>query len=74
MYRHLLLGRARLRPWEVRQLTLAELALALDDDLEQRRPPHGGASLSGPDVAAHVAWLRSATVRQRIARLRQECS
>lgn len=59
-------GRPRLRPWEIERLTVPELALALDQDIDSRRTPSGGAPKSHEEVLAYAAWWRGLTPRERI--------
>ena len=52
-------------------MTPAELALALDDDIEKTRPPHGGADMSVAEVEAYAKAWRSLTPRQRLERAKE---
>lgn len=66
--RRLFHGRMRLRPWEIERMTVPELILALDDDLEKSRGPTG----SVPLTPEYIAWWRSLTVEDRIAQARSQ--
>lgn len=52
-------------------MTPAELALALDDDLETPRPPHGGDSMQPHEVEAYARAWRAMTPRDRLERARR---
>lgn len=61
-------GGMKLRPWEIDQLSLAEIVLALDDDLEgsKSKPPAGSTPIgSQAELDALAARLRSLTPRER---------
>jgi hypothetical protein len=60
-----------LKPWEVDELTPSELALALDDDLETRRAPHGGGAMSPAELEAYARAWRAMTPAERLARARE---
>lgn len=68
------MGRMRLRPSEVRSLTLPEICLYLDDDVS--RPFLRGAG-AGPvfkrpgDSQAYAKWYRSLTLADRIRMARE---
>lgn len=59
-------GRLRLRPWELRRLTLPELARALDEPDGKRKPPSGAKEMSATDVIEYAARYRAMTPRQRL--------
>lgn len=60
IYRRLMFGKGRYRPWEIDRMTAAEIALALDDDLETPRPPAGSDAIGLVAVQRHLAWRRNA--------------
>jgi len=66
--RRLMHGTMRLRPWEIDRLTVPELVLALDSDLETRRAPGGGVALGKVmgDREAYATWWRSMTPLERL--------
>jgi hypothetical protein len=64
-------GGMKLRPWEIDRLSWAEVAAALDEDLDQKKPPPGSAPLNDPaTMAAYAARERSLTPRARLERER----
>ena len=65
VYRRLMHGKQRLRIWEIDCMTEAEVALALDDDLEKPRPP-SYAEAAGANVDAYIARRRRMTLWQRL--------
>jgi hypothetical protein len=73
VYRRLLFGKARLRPWEVRQMTVPEVALALDEPAEDegKRPPAGAVPLGPGGAAAAAREWRALSPSQRKARMRE---
>jgi hypothetical protein len=65
VYRRLMHGKQRLRIWEIDEMTEAEVALALDDDLEKPRPPSYSDAV-GNDVDAYIAERRRMTHWQKL--------
>lgn len=59
-------GRLRLRAWEIRAMTIPEVMLAVDDDVDNPRPPGGGMPMSPKQIKEHALALRDMTLRQRI--------
>lgn len=57
-----------MRPWEIRRLTMPELALALDQDVDRVRP----AGVEGQDFrhpsekGEYAKWWRSLSMKERI--------
>jgi hypothetical protein len=65
-------GRPRLKIPEILELTLPELWLALDQNLEEKhRPPSGGVSVKG-SAREYAAWWRSLTPLERLERAREK--
>lgn len=67
-------GRPRLRPAEIRRMTLAEIALALDQDIDNldKRPPVDGVDLAQfGGMAEYHRWWKSLTPKQRLKRARR---
>ena len=64
-------GRLRMRPREVERLTETELALCLDDNLEDKRDSAGGQPVAPQDMAEYARQWRSQTLRQRLDRARE---
>lgn len=60
-------GKARLRPWEIQRLTIAEITAYLDDDVEKPRPPRGGRAMSHDEVVAYAERRRKMTLQDRLA-------
>ena len=65
-------GKARLRPWEIRRLTLAEVVLALEDNLEDTKPANATPFLSEAEMRAWAEWRRSMTPADRLAEAREK--
>ena len=59
-------GGMKLRPWEIDRLTLEDVALAMDEDLEKPRASRFSTMGQFPSAAAYVIWIRSLTPRQRL--------
>lgn len=60
-------GRLHLRPAEIRDMTVPEIALALDDDLKSRRMPAGAVPLrSYQEQLDFVARRRAMTPREKL--------
>lgn len=57
-------------PADIRALTLPELLIALDDDMEKPRPFGGrGVEMSDQERRIWIAWRRTMTGEQRLAAL-----
>jgi hypothetical protein len=65
-----MMGKPRLRPWEIERLTMTEVALLCDQDLEKRRPPAGGQAVPHDRDASFVKW-RNMTALERIEMARE---
>ena len=67
------MGRPRVPIDRIPYLTLAEVAVLLDQDLESDQPPAGATDLlqhpGGTD--SYIRWWRSLTPAQRLERARQ---
>lgn len=59
-------GRPRLKPWEIERLTDVELALAVDQAIEEKKGPSHGTPLDPSQWNAWVAWRRSLTNWQKL--------
>ena len=71
LYRRLMHGGMKLRPWEIRRMTLQEIAWAMDEDLDHKRPPAGGITFTS--YAEKLAWVerrRRMTIRERLQEAR----
>ena len=65
-------GSMKLRPREIRRLTIPEVALALDHDLEKQRPPAGSRVFgSDEEQMAYARWLRGLSVEERLRLTRE---
>jgi hypothetical protein len=53
----------KLRPWEVAKMTIPEIILALDEDLEKTL---GGHSLSPDEQRQYAEWRRSLSWDEKI--------
>jgi hypothetical protein len=65
-------GESHYRPWEILEMTEAEIVAALDSDLSKRRPPQG--SVTFHSDAERRAWMErriAETPRELLARLRE---
>ena len=58
-------GGPKLRPWEVRKLTLTEIALMVSP--AEKKTSGGGRNMSDAEIAMEVAWYKSLTVQEKIA-------
>lgn len=58
-------GESHYRPWEIDQMTMPEIALALDDNLEKPRGP-SYADAFGEDVEAYIERRRRMTNWQKL--------
>jgi|HubBroStandDraft_5_1064220.scaffolds.fasta_scaffold55141_6 hypothetical protein len=71
IYRILMHGTTRLRPWEIARMTWPEIALACDQDLSKPRPPSGSQVHRESDRARIYAEIqakfRSMTAAERLA-------
>lgn len=70
----LMQGKMRLRPWEIRQMTLPEILLALDDDTSKNhsREAASGTVFKRPaETQAYAKWYRSLTLADRIKMARE---
>ena len=47
-------------------MTIPEVMLAVDDDVDNPRPPGGGMPMSPKQIKEHALALRDMTLRQRI--------
>lgn len=65
IYRRLMHGESHYRRWEIDAMTMPELALAMDDDLEKPRGP-SYADASGDDVEAYIERRRRMTAWERL--------
>lgn len=75
IYRLLMHGRPRLRPWEISQLTIPMLILALDQDLEDlnhQRPPPGAIELREGEEEEYARRWRQQTVADRLKQAREK--
>lgn len=61
-----MMGRTRLRLWEIMEMTEVEIAFALDQDIETRRPPMGLKPMDPAQIQAYAAWRRSLTWFQKL--------
>lgn len=60
-------GEMHLRPWEIRRMTLQEVALALEEPTPgKKRPPNGAPDLGPYGVIEHVRRLRAMTPAERL--------
>lgn len=67
-----MVGKARLKPWEIRRLTLPEMCLLLDDDLEKASPPPGGRRFTSTvERDDWIKELRSMTPLERLQAARE---
>lgn len=57
IYRRLMFGKGRYRRHEIERMTMTEVCLALDDDIEKPRPP-SYADASGGNVQAYLERRR----------------
>lgn len=75
VYRILLHGEGRKFSFsEIEHMTAAEATLALDRDLEKKRPSSGSTVLGqsgGMDLQEYADWWRSQSPRQRLERVRE---
>ncbi len=60
----------KLRPQEIRALTLPELLLVLDDDLEKPRPPGGAPVMSHEEVIQRAERWRALSPAQKLQEAR----
>lgn len=63
-----MLGKTRLRPYEIDRMTVTEIALACDQDTETPRPPARGQPVP-TDPISREAWanrLRSMSLAERL--------
>ncbi len=63
-------GDARLRPWEIRRLTLPEIALLLDEHGDKPTPPANARPVT--DHAEHVRRLERLRRMTPMERLKEE--
>lgn len=64
-------GSMKLRPWEIRQMTLAEIADALDEPQEgQRRQPAGAVAMDPYEILEYAKRRRAMTPRQKLEQSR----
>lgn len=66
-----MIGRGRYRVPEIDDLTLAEVALALDDDPEDDRPRGGVSFGSAAEMQAYAERRRNMTAAERLAGMRE---
>lgn len=59
-------GESRLRPWEIRRMTLTEIALARMDPSKA-----GGRDMSWEEIEEYVAWRRGLTIDETIELARE---
>ena len=60
-------GGLKMRPWEIMQLTLPEVALALDEDVSKPRAPSYADAVGAAGVQAYLERRRRMSMRQRLA-------
>lgn len=66
-------GDARLRPWEIRQLTMPEIALLLDEHGDKPTPPAGARPiLSHKEHVERIKRLHAMSPMERLEMARNE--
>jgi hypothetical protein len=61
-----MMGRTRLRIWEIMQMTEVEIAFACDQDIERERPPLGAKRMNPNEIQQYAEWRRSLTWKQKL--------
>lgn len=52
-------------------MTPAELSLCLDDNIEEERPPMGGAAMSAVEIEEYARRWRALTPQERLTKIRE---
>ena len=64
-------GHSHYRPWEILRMTIPEVVLAIDDDVERVRIPGGGVPMDKGQIREHAMKLRALTPRERMELMRE---
>jgi len=64
-------GHMRLRPWEIRQMTMGEVGLALNEDLTHDEAPEGGTPFSLGQEQAIIDRYRAMTPSDHLNEARE---
>lgn len=73
VWRALLHGGMKLRPWEIRRLTIPEACLCMDEDLESHRPQAGAKVFSSEtEMREYAERFRAMTAEERLKMAMEE--
>lgn len=67
-----MMGRMRLRPQEIDEMTLPEITMALDDDISKPRASRGARAMTRAEIIEHARKIRAMTPIERLRRERGE--